>query len=116
MLEQRIDDLEQFCRADDLVITGLETKHRSLARAADPAGDQQGEDAPSEELHTLEQQVVQFLASKYIHLENQQMSACCTLARNNNKSNAEIVVKFVNKKHKIEVLKQTKNLKVLGFL
>lgn len=49
-----VEDLEQRSRADRLVITGLETKHQSYARAASPAADQQGDAAPSEEMHTLE--------------------------------------------------------------
>ncbi len=69
LLEQRIDDLEQCSRADDFIITGMETKHRSYARTT--AGDQQGEDSPPEELHTLEQQVVQFMKSKRYSWENQ---------------------------------------------
>ncbi|KAF0024951.1 hypothetical protein F2P81_021832 [Scophthalmus maximus] len=67
-LEQGIDDLELFSRANDLIITGLDTKHRRYARAT--AGDHQGEDAASEELHTLEQQVVKFLTSKNSHIKN----------------------------------------------
>ncbi|XP_061566781.1 uncharacterized protein LOC133420914 [Cololabis saira] len=58
-LEQRIDDLEQYSRADDLIITGLATKHHSYARIL--ASDQLGEDVPTEEQQTLEQQVVQFM-------------------------------------------------------
>ncbi len=108
LLEQRVDDLEQYSWADDLIITGLETKHRSYARVASPAGDQQGEDAPSEELHTLEKQVVQFLSSKNIHLESHQISACHALPHKDNKTNPTIVVKFLNRKHKVEVLKQAK--------
>lgn len=113
-LEQRVDDLEQYSRADDLIITGLETKHQCYARVANPAADQQGEDAPAEELHTLEKQVVQFLSSKNIHLESHQISACHTLPRKDSKTNPTIVVKFVNRKHKVEVLKQAKKLKGTG--
>lgn len=62
LMEQRIDDLEQYSRIDDMVISGLETTHRSYARAA--AGDRKGEDAPREEQHSLEQQVILFFNSK----------------------------------------------------
>lgn len=112
LLEQRIDDLEQYSRADDLIITGLDTKHRSYARAA--AGDRQGEDAPLEELHTLEQQVVQFLSSKNIQLERQQISACNILPRKDKKNKPTIVVRFANRKYKVEVLRQSKKLKDTG--
>lgn len=49
-MEQKINDLEQYSHVNETIITGLDTKHRSYARAA--ATDQQGEDAPPEERHT----------------------------------------------------------------
>ena len=36
-LERRVDDLEQYTRMEDLVISGLETTHRTYARIT--AGD-----------------------------------------------------------------------------
>lgn len=38
-LEQRVNDLEQYSRADNLIITGLETKHQRYARVASPAAE-----------------------------------------------------------------------------
>lgn len=94
LLEQRVDDFEQYSQADDLLITGLESKHQSYARVAGPAGDQQGEDAPSEKLHTLEKEVVQFLTSeKNIHLESHQISVSHTPPRKDKKTNSTIVKK-----------------------
>lgn len=77
LLEQRVDDLEQFTRAEDVTITGLETKHRSYARAT--VSDTAGEDAPPEEIQTLEDQVVAFLNNKNITIEKKHISACHTL-------------------------------------
>ncbi|KAJ3581028.1 hypothetical protein NHX12_017141 [Muraenolepis orangiensis] len=71
LMEQRIDDLEQYSRIDDIVISGLETTHRSYARAA--AGDRKGEDAPTEEQHSLEQQVLHFFNSKVIPLDSRNL-------------------------------------------
>ncbi|KAJ8394509.1 hypothetical protein AAFF_G00045190 [Aldrovandia affinis] len=51
-LERRIDDLEQYTRMEDLIISGLETTHRTYARAM--TGGKDGVDAPVEELQTLE--------------------------------------------------------------
>lgn len=56
MLEQRVDELEQYARREDLVTTGLETPHRSYAWAT--ANLDMTEDAWQEELQTREQQVV----------------------------------------------------------
>ena len=58
-LERRIDDLEFYSHEDDLLISGLETRHRSYARAT--TRDSLGEDTPRGELNMLEQQVIQFL-------------------------------------------------------
>ena len=33
-LENRVADLEQYTRMNDLIISGLKTRHRSYARAA----------------------------------------------------------------------------------
>lgn len=76
LLEQRIEDLELYFDVNDLIITGLDTKRRSSARAA--ARDQQGEHVPPEELHTFEEQVVQFFNSKNVDLEREHISACHT--------------------------------------
>lgn len=51
-LEWKLDGLEQYTRRDDLIITGLEVKHRTYAKAA--ANKITTEDAPQEELLTLE--------------------------------------------------------------
>lgn len=114
LLEQRIDDLEQYSRADDLIITGLATKHRSYARVAAGRTDHLEDNAPLEELRTLEQQVVQFMNSKSIHLESQQISACHTLPSKDRNNPPTIVVKFANRKYKVEMLKQSKKLRDTG--
>lgn len=53
--------MELYSRKEDVLINGLETRHRSYAWAT--AGDSTGEIAPSSELTMLEQQVIQFLHS-----------------------------------------------------
>ncbi len=32
VLERRVDELEQYTRMEDLIISGLETKHRTYAK------------------------------------------------------------------------------------
>lgn len=110
--ERRIDDLEQYTRMNDLIISGLETKHRTYASTV--ARDKVGENAPPEELQTLENQVIKFFESKnmYIHCDN--VVACHTLPRRNNGAKPAIVVRFLNRKHKTELLKQAKKLKGTG--
>ena len=76
-LERTVDDLEQYTRMEDLVISGLETTHRTYARIT--AGDREGEDAPRGELHTLEQQVINFFNNKDIPIDSQNIAACHTI-------------------------------------
>ena len=73
-----------------------------------------GEEAPLEEQRTLEQQVLQFMKSKNIHLESQQISACHVLPRKDRTHPPAIIVRFVNRKHKVEILRQSKKLKNTG--
>lgn len=105
-LDQRIDDLEQQIRSKDLIITGLEPKHRSYARAA--AGVDEGEDAPTEELQTL------FLNGKNIHLEMHNISNCHTIPNKDRKRKPAIVIQLVSVKQKIDLLQQSKKLKGTG--
>ena len=76
-LERKVDDLEQYTKMEDLVITGLETTHRTYAWIT--AGDREGEDAPRGELHTLEQQVINFFNNKDIPIDIQNIAACHTI-------------------------------------
>lgn len=111
-LEIRIDSLEQQSRSKDLIITGLDTKHRSYARVT--AGGDEGEDAPPEEMQSLELQVHQYLSSKDINLETNSISSCYKLPNKNRNIKPMIVVQMVSQKQKSEVLRQTRKLKGTG--
>ena len=80
LLEKRVDDLEQYSRIDDVIITGLDVKPRSYARAV-AGGGHVSEDAKIEDQLTLEMQVLQFLESKEIFADANTISACHTLPR-----------------------------------
>ncbi|KAL7387664.1 hypothetical protein ABVT39_027153 [Epinephelus coioides] len=96
---------------DNLVISGLETTDRTYARIT--VGDKEGEDAPRAELHTLEQQVINFFNRKDISIDSQNIAACHTIPqrRDNRPNRSNIIIRFVSRKHKTEVLKQAKKLK-----
>lgn len=100
-LERRVEDLEQYTSMDDLVISGLETTHRTYAQIT--AGGKEGEDAPRGELHSLEQQVIKFFNSKDIPIDSKSIAACHTIPqKQNNRPN--IIIRFVSRKHKNEHL------------
>ncbi|CAL9705110.1 unnamed protein product [Knipowitschia caucasica] len=108
-LEKRIDQLEQYTRMDDVIITGLRVKPRSYAKAA-AGGRNISEDADTEDQQSLETQVVTFLMEKDIHLDAKNLAACHMLPRKD-VSNPVILLRFANRKHKVELLRQGRKLK-----
>lgn len=110
-LERRIDDLEQYTRMEDVIISGLETTHRTYASVTEHKDSQ---NVSTEELKSLERQVVHFFESKNITIQGNNIAACHTLPRKDSKTKPVIVVRFVNRKHKAELLRQSKKLKGTG--
>lgn len=107
-LENRMADLEQYTRMNDVIITGLRIKPRSYARAvtADNVG------GPGEEdVNSTEHQVVTFLRSKGVEVDYNNIEACHPLPRKNDSDKPAIIVRFANRKHKTALLKQGKKLK-----
>ena len=111
VLTRRVDELEQYTRMDDLIITGLKTNHRSYAGTA--SSRDAGEDAPTREMESLENQVIRFFQDRDMLLQSQHISACHTLprGRNNTQLPPPIVIRFSNRKHKNELMKQGRKLK-----
>ncbi|XP_072768860.1 uncharacterized protein [Nerophis lumbriciformis] len=108
-LERRVENLEQYTRMEDVIITGLNIRPRSYARAA-TAGRNVGEDAETDDLQTLEDQVLHFLKGKDIHVDANNISACHTLPRRD-RAKPAVLVRFVNRRHKTELLRQGRKLK-----
>ena len=108
-LEKRVDALEQYSRMEDVIISGLVTRHRSYARAAAPTP-REGEDAPAEEQESLETEMIKYFEEKHIHIQKESIAACHTLPTKDTAKPA-IIVRFVNRKHKTDLLKQAKKLK-----
>ena len=98
-LKRRVDELEQDTRMDDLVISGLETAHRTYART--PAGDEEGENAPRGGTCTLEQQVINFFRRKNIPIESQNRAASYTIPQRQDKrpNRSNIILPFGSRKH-----------------
>lgn len=105
-LERRVNDLEQYSRMNNLVITGLPIKPRSYARAV--VGDN-GEE-PELETRSVEQQVESFFQSKGVELNLDYIESCHPLPRNSNKK-PTVIFRFVNRKNKTALLKQGRKLK-----
>lgn len=106
-LENRVAELEQYTRINDVVVTGLPVKPRTYARAVSgPAG---GE--PDELDIRSTEEVSAFLESKGIELDCNNIEACHLLPRKSATDKPVIILKFVNRKHKLALLKQGRNLK-----
>lgn len=108
-LEKKVDDLEQYTRRDELVITGLDLKHRTYARVT--ANINTTEDSSQEELETLEQQIVTFFHNKDIHIQYEDISICHTLPAKSEKFKPSIVIRFISRKARNNLIMQAKKLK-----
>lgn len=105
-LERRMDEQEQYSRMNDVVIISIKIKPRSYARVV--AADS-GE--PSEqETRSVEQQVASYLQSKGIEMDLEHIEACHPLPTRNERPPA-VMIRFVNRKNKMALLKQGHKLK-----
>ena len=109
-LEQRVDDLEAYSRRENVVISGLETKPKSYAKVVVDDTEQVGENAPQNELESLEDQVVNFLESKDISIDRNTIGACHLLGNRSRQHPRRIIIRFTNRKQKISLLKQGRKL------
>ena len=107
-LENKVEELEQYTRINNVIVSGLQVKPRSYARAvtADSEGGHGELDVGS-----TEQQVAAFLQSKGIHLNCNNIEVCHPLPRRNSSDKPAIIIRFVNRKHKIALLREGRRLK-----
>uniref|UniRef100_A0A096M2W2 L1 transposable element RRM domain-containing protein n=1 Tax=Poecilia formosa TaxID=48698 RepID=A0A096M2W2_POEFO len=104
-LEHRVADLEQYSRMNDVVISGLEMKPGSFAQAVTEANITEERD---EEQGTLERQVISSFSNKSISIDNNGIEATPQKYKG---VKPVIVMRFTNRKHKNELLKQGRKLK-----
>ncbi|ROL03904.1 hypothetical protein DPX16_23339 [Anabarilius grahami] len=107
-LERKVEDLEQYSRINDVIVTGLKIKPRSYAHAVNAGSEDEPRDL---EVSSAEQQVAAFLASRDIHLDVGSIEACHPLPRKKDNNTPAVILRFVNRKNKIAVMKQGKKLK-----
>ena len=79
-LENRVDDLEQYTRIDDLIISGLTVRHRSYSRAVTHNNDTESQNATfDDETESVEEQLLGFLGRQGIAINKSDISACHVL-------------------------------------
>ena len=111
-LENRVDELEQYSRREDLVISGIELKNRSYARVTRTGqNDDKNEGGPIEEQESVETQVINEFAKRDVLLKSEDISACHTLGKKEPGKTNPIVIRFVSRKTKIDILRNSKKLK-----
>ena len=106
-----MDDLEQYTRMDDVIISGLKTNHKTYARAASQSFDYtNGLSAPQGELENLESCVTKFVQDKMgVDISGDDISACHTLP--GRKDIPDIVIRLINRKTKSLLLQNSRRLK-----
>lgn len=107
-LETRVADLEQYTCINDVIISGIPLKPTSYAHAL--KGNQREEGTYQHDSST-EAQVTHFLENKDIHVDRNDIEACHPLPSRNPKAKPVVIVRFTNRKSKMELLRQGKKLK-----
>ena len=111
-LKHELDDLEQYSRKDNIIITGFNYQHLSYARAANPNQEALShENSTENERVSLEDQVIDMLQKHDIPIDKNNISACHTIPNKNKPSDRPIVIRFTNRKAKINVLQNARKLK-----
>uniref|UniRef100_A0A1A8UJK6 Uncharacterized protein n=1 Tax=Nothobranchius furzeri TaxID=105023 RepID=A0A1A8UJK6_NOTFU len=108
ILQKRVDELEQYSRINDVVITGVDIKPRSYARAV---ANNNGEEPTETDMNHVERQVTTFFHSKGIEISENNIEACHVLSSRNRKGKVSVLMRFVSRKMKNSLLKQAKKLK-----
>ena len=97
-LESRVDELEQYSKNDNIVITGLNVHYRSVAGAVSSTM-QDYDNITDSELESLETQVISYLNSNIgTEICPADISACHTLK--SKKTTKDIILQVVNRKTK----------------
>ena len=110
-LSDRVDDLEQYTRRDDIIVSGLTTTPTSYANAVNRNTAESGDATPPSVQESIESQVLKYFSSKNIHVDPNEVSACHTLRSKDQSKPPLIVMRFVNRKTKARILSEAKILR-----
>ena len=107
-IKNKIKELEQHTRKENVIISGLATDHKTYARQWGPNDSNTNHNnAPKVELQSLEHKVAGYVKNKLeLNIKSSHNSACHT-HKNNLRSNPDnIIIKFLSIK-KNDVLRKT---------
>ena len=110
-LEKRVNDLEQYSKMDNLIISDFNVQYKSYARSVS-THDVDEHTQTNSETETLESKVVEFLKSKNIPIDSSDISICHPF-RSKYASNMKpsIVLKLKSRKAKLRILSNAKKLR-----
>ena len=111
----RLDEIEQYTRMEDVIISGLNVTPRTYAKAAATSNTLPGsDDLQLPEQQNLESQVITYFQGKDIHIDPKTVAACHLLPRKDPTVKPAVIIRFANRKHKVNLMMQWKKLKDTG--
>ena len=111
VLQDRVEELEQYTRKENIIISGLRTRHMSYARATSNSATAASMDnAPQEETNALEKHVIFSWMTSYKLTLNQRTSVC-VMQCVHHLVNLITLLLNIQKKRKDNDLKESKAVK-----
>ena len=111
VLQDRVEELEQYTRKENIIISGLRTRHTSYARAtSNSATAASNDNAPEEEINALEKHVIFFPMTSYKFALNQ-MTSVSVIQCVHHLVNLITLLLNLQIEKKIMILKKAKQLK-----
>lgn len=102
-LEKRVDEFEQYTRRDDVIISGLKPRPYSYVKATREKNE---DDLTATEQLPLEEQVIQFFQKHDITIIKEHIAACHTLSKQEGQKERNIILRFANRRHKVDLMRQ----------
>lgn len=113
-LEKRVEDLEQYTRREDVIITGIKID-RKFAEVAQTAVDGERQEKVRVDWNgEIEKQVLAQLAELEVFVESEEISACHTLGKPDVKGQQKVILRFVSRKSKVRLMNEWEKLRGSG--
>lgn len=108
-LENRIDDLEQYSRKEDIIVSGLK-----IVRPYAEVVEGEAQDPRQEKRNFTESQTLDTLNQHGMEITENEISACHVIGKRKDDGSQSVIIRFVSRKSKMRVMARGKNLKNTG--
>ena len=105
-LENKVEQLEQYTRTENLIISGLEVKQTHSSYSSSVRSNTSRENEVKHDLESIEKQVIDFFEKQGLSISESEISACHPLG--GKKPIKDIVLRFVSRKSKSKILTKVK--------